>query len=68
MRENRFEISKFICKECGGEFPLPRQKARRRTKGHVKDLWCPYCQKVVKTTEIRPRDAFKTMDGRVIMR
>lgn len=66
MRENNYEISKFICHECGGEFPLPRQKAKRRNKGHVKDLWCPYCQKTVKTTELRPRDVFRTMDGRVV--
>ena len=66
MRINKFEISQFICPECSGAFPLPRQKSWRREKGHIKDLWCPYCKKVVKTVEVRPKDIFKTLDGRVL--
>lgn len=66
MKGSRFEISTFVCPECGNEFPLPRPKSKRRCKGHIKDLWCPYCKKVVKTIEYRPRDFIKTMNGQVI--
>lgn len=66
MRVNKYEISNFICSECGNSFPLPRQKSWRREKGHIKDLWCPFCKKKVKTIEIRPRDSFKTMSGEVL--
>ena len=66
MRGNKFEISHFVCLECGHEFPLPRPKARRREKGHIKDLYCPFCKKEVKTKEIRSRDYVKTFDGKKI--
>ena len=65
MTENKYEISNFLCPDCGNMFPLPRAKATRRCKGHVKDLWCPFCKKTVKTIEFRPRDMFKTMSGEV---
>ena len=65
MRGNKYEISTFLCPECGGAFPLPRPKSMRRGKGHVKDLWCPFCKKTVKTIEIRPRDMFDTLDQSV---
>lgn len=66
MRTNKFEISEFVCQECGKSFPLPRAKARRRKEGHVKDLWCPFCQKEVKTIEYRPRDFYKTLNGDIV--
>ncbi len=65
MRVNDFEISEFVCPECGNKFPIPRPKSMRREKKHVKDLWCPFCKKVVKTTEIKPRDRYVTMSGKV---
>lgn len=66
MRENRFEISNFVCPECGNKFPIPRPKSMRREKRHVKDLWCPFCKKTVKTIEYKPRDIFVTMSGEVL--
>ena len=66
MRVNKYEISKFICPECNGVFPLPRQKSCRREKGHIKDLWCPFCKKKVKTLEIRALDVFETLDKRIM--
>ena len=58
MKTNRYTISNFICPDCGKAFPLPRPKARRREKGHVKDLYCPFCKKKVKTTELRDIDYY----------
>lgn len=66
MRESRYEISNFVCPECGTEFPIPRQKAKRRPEGHIKDLWCPHCKKTQKMIEIRPRDFVKNMSGEII--
>ena len=66
MRTNKFEISNFICPDCGSMFPLPRPQSCRRKKEHIKDLWCPHCKKIVKTIEIRPKDVFATYDGRII--
>lgn len=66
MRENRFEISNLICPECRNKFPIPRPKSMRREKKHVKDLWCPFCKKIVKTTEVKPKDMFVTMSGEVL--
>ena len=63
---NKYEISTFICPECGNKFPLPRAKSMRRSKNHIKDLWCPHCKKKVKTLEIRPKDMFITMSGEVL--
>ena len=61
----KIDISLFICPECGGKFPLPRVKSMRREKGHIKDLWCPYCKAVVKTLEIRPKDMYVSMAGEI---
>ena len=56
MRRRSYEISYFKCPECSNSIPLPRMKNARRSKGHIKDLFCPYCNDVVKTKEIRPID------------
>lgn len=66
MRANNFEISQFVCQECGNKFPIPRAKARRRKEGHIKDIWCPFCHKKVKTIEYRPRDFVETLSGEKI--
>lgn len=68
MSQNRckYEISKCICPECGKQFPIPRIKGNRREKGHVKNLWCPFCQKTVKMVEIREKDFYTTIDGKII--
>lgn len=63
MRKRKFDISYFICPECGNSFPLPRSKNVKRNRGHVKDLYCFYCNKVVKTTEIRSGDYYVRNNG-----
>lgn len=66
MRSNKFDISTFICPECGGKFPLPRSRSNRREKGHHKKLWCPFCKQEVNTYEIRYKDIFIEKNGQVI--
>lgn len=64
MRVNEYTISDFICPECGRSFPLPRQKSKRREKGHIKDLYCPFCKKYVKTFEERDIDFYASINGK----
>lgn len=66
MVKRDIDISLFICPECGGKFPLPRRQSKKREKGHIKDLYCPYCNKVVKTMEIRTGDTYITEDGKIL--
>lgn len=39
-------ISDFICPECGLDFPLPRIHGKQRKNGHIKDIYCPKCDKI----------------------
>lgn len=48
---NKIEPSWLKCSECGGKFPVIRQRGRKRGIGHIKDLWCPYCKKETKFVE-----------------
>ena len=58
-----YTINDFVCPECGQTIPLPRRKGKVREKGHIKDLWCPFCQKIQKTREYRLNRGVKTLDG-----
>ena len=66
MRNRNYNISYFICPECGNSIPLPRMKNNKRKKGHIKDLYCPYCNQVVKTTEIRSGDVYVKSNGTIV--
>jgi ssDNA-binding Zn-finger/Zn-ribbon topoisomerase 1 len=33
----------YSCPDCGFQFPVWRTKGRRRSKEHVKSLYCPKC-------------------------
>ena len=66
MRKRSYNISYFICPECGETLPLPRPRSCKRNKGHIKDLFCVYCNKVVKTMEVRNGDYFIRDNGKVI--
>ena len=61
-----YSVSYFICPNCNNKFPLPRINGKTRERGHIKDLWCPYCKEVVKTLEVRDRDVYKNMCGEIL--
>jgi len=42
-RTNMF-TSYLTCNKCGKQFPIMRSKGYKREKGHIKDLWCPFCK------------------------
>lgn len=67
MSRKRWSItSNFICPKCGLEFPIPRNHGQQREKGHIKDLYCPTCNKVQKFREYTYNQAYKTLDGEII--
>lgn len=66
LRVNNYSISYFICPECKRTFPIPRPKSIKRNKGHIKDLYCVYCNKTVKTIEIRNGDYYVNCNGKII--
>ena len=47
--------SDFYCTCCGKRgIPIARKKGQRREAGHLKKLFCLYCQKEANHVEIRP--------------
>lgn len=57
MRKQRFmDLSMMICPECGKSFPIMRNHGQHRERGHIKDIWCPFCKEDRKFMEIRKRD------------
>lgn len=67
MRKQRFmDLSMFICSECGKTIPLMRNHGQHRERGHVKDIWCPYCKTDRKFMEVRRTDCVTTASGEVI--
>lgn len=37
--------------ECGMVFPIARPVSKKRSDGHIKDLYCPKCNKITKHIE-----------------
>lgn len=63
MRKQRFmDKSLFVCNTCGNTIPLMRRHGSQRERGHIKDLWCPYCKADRKFAEIRRGD-FAVVNG-----
>lgn len=67
MRKQRYmDLSTFICPECGKTFPIMRPHGKHREKGHIKDIWCPFCKAERKFLEISKKDYYVTATGAVI--
>ncbi len=46
--------SRFFCTKCGREgIPVHRKKGQEREDGHLKKLYCMYCQEEVNHVEIK---------------
>lgn len=46
--------SRFFCTNCGREgIPVARKKGQERKSGHLKKLYCIYCDKEVNHVEIK---------------
>ena len=56
-------ISDFYCTRCGRRgIPLPRKKSKIHEPGHLKKLYCIYCQEEVNHVEIRPFGSYSYED------
>ena len=49
-RSNMY-TSYMTCSECGKQFPIMRNRGYMRERGHLKNMWCPFCKKEVKFVE-----------------
>lgn len=55
--------SKFFCTKCGHEgLPIMRPKGHRREPGHLKKLYCIYCQEEINHAEIRDIEGYTEND------
>ena len=62
MKALHYTISYFMCPTCKHILPLPRNKSVKRKKGHIKDLYCIYCNKITEAIEMG-EDRYITQDG-----
>ena len=47
--------SDFYCTSCGKKgIPILRQKGKERNAGHLKKIYCIYCQREVNHVECKP--------------
>ena len=58
--------SYFVCQECNNEMYLPRVPGEMRKRGHIKDIYCPYCKKTTKFKEMGTDGFIKNLDGEII--
>ena len=40
-----YKISILECTVCGKDMYVPRRFGRFRAKGHIKTMYCPYCDR-----------------------
>ena len=65
-RNKQVVMSMFVCPDCDKViYELPRIH-RQREKGHIKDLFCPWCKTTKKCKEIRHGEVYKTLSGEVL--
>lgn len=44
-------LSWLVCEKCGKPMFVQRKRGRQRKRGHVKTMWCPWCEEVTKHRE-----------------
>ena len=50
----QLKISDFYCTQCGNKnIPIARQVGKQREPGHLKKLYCLYCNKETNNVEIK---------------
>lgn len=51
---NKTTMSDMYCTQCGKKnIPVQRRVGREREPGHLKKMWCIYCNKEVNMVEVR---------------
>lgn len=60
------EISDMYCTECGRKsIPIPRRTGKFKEPGHLKKIYCIYCNKEVNHVEVRPFGKYNLEDFKV---
>lgn len=64
MRKTKsYAISKMYCTCCGNEgIPIPRKNGSYREAGHLKNLFCIYCNDLRNHVEIKPKGSKYTYE------
>lgn len=59
MGKQRVSFSDFYCLKCKRKgIPLTRKMSKQREKGHLKKLWCCYCQEETNHCEIKSNGSY----------
>lgn len=65
-RLNNLTKSEFYCVKCGNKgIPIQRQKNKEREQGHLKKLYCPFCQVETNHVEVREKGKYNEYDFRL---
>lgn len=63
----KIKISDFYCTQCGNKgFPIIRMPGQGRESGHLKKLFCIYCNKECNMVEISNNNYKYTLDDFLI--
>lgn len=66
MHRQKYDISQFVCPGCNKTIPLPRKMKKPRENGHIKDIYCPWCDKVQKMAEYKSNQPIRNGLGEEI--
>ena len=61
-----YTTSQFICPKCNHTIPLPRRRQSQRANKHIKDIYCPWCNKVQHTREYKYDQPIRNLAGELI--
>lgn len=60
------DLSSFICPECENTLCLMRNRGEQRERGHIKDMWCPFCKEERKFIELKACKPYTKRDGTIV--
>lgn len=53
MKKQKTIISHLKCTKCHNEISIPRKRGKLRQNGHIKHMYCPFCQEETPFEESR---------------
>lgn len=59
MKKSPYKSTDLVCLDCGSVVTINRKLNRQKNVGHIKDMYCPYCNKEVKFFEVKDVSIFK---------
>lgn len=46
MKKQKVVQTELFCGECGMKMPIIRKASKKKSKGHLKHMYCPSCKEV----------------------